>query len=401
MSKLDALIAELCPEGVQRKPLVECGSLSRGGSLQKKDLVVGGFPAIHYGQIHKNPVIALTAPPAFVTKTVFDKSRKASPGDLIIADTSEDVEGVATATAWLGESHVAVSGHTLVFTHNLDPKFVSYFFKTDDFQRQKNRKVKGVKVKDILAADLGGIEIPAPPLRVQREIVSILDMFTALEAELEAELEARRTQLEETRKSLLFTTGSRVVPLSHLAAYSQLRIASHELTSSNFVGVDNLSANKGGVKDSGFVPSSGSVTRFFAGDVLLGNIRPYLRKIWSADRPGGCSGDVLCIRLLPETKGQVNPRYLYHCLASEEFFEYAVQTSKGAKMPRGDKASILKYPVHVPSLSRQSEIVSILDRLDLLVHDVTLGIPAEIAARRKQYDYYRNKLLTFKELETA
>jgi type I restriction enzyme S subunit len=72
--------------------------------------------------------------------------------------------------------------------------------------------------------------------------------------------------------------------------------------------------------------------------------------------------------------------------------------SKGAKMPRGDKASILKYPVAIPPIADQNRIVSILDKFERLVNDISTGLPAEIAARRQQYEYYRNKLLTFKEL---
>lgn len=76
-----------------------------------------------------------------------------------------------------------------------------------------------------------------------------------------------------------------------------------------------------------------------------------------------------------------------------------MQHAKGAKMPRGDKAAILNYPIHVPSLGDQRRIVEVLQKFDALVNDLSVGLPAELAARRKQYEYYRDKLLTFKELE--
>ena len=201
------MIRELCPEGVQRKQLRDCGTFRKGGSLQKKEMMEIGKPAIHYGQIHMNPVISLTLPPTKVSDEIFSSSRKADPGDLIIADTSEDLEGVATAVAWLGESQIAVSGHILVFSHNLEPKYVSYFFKTADFRNQKNRKSKGVKVKDISSERLGEAVIPVPPLAIQREIVSILDKLDALVNDiaygLPAEIEARRKQYEYYRNKLL------------------------------------------------------------------------------------------------------------------------------------------------------------------------------------------------------
>ena len=166
-----------------------------------------GQPAIHYGQIHTNPVVFLLKPPTRVSDAVFSSSRVADPGDLIIADTSEDLDGVATAVAWLGDSKIAVSGHILIFGHDMEPKYVSYFFKTSEFKRQKNKKSKGVKVKDISSQRLGEVVIPVPPLEIQKEIVSILDKLDALVNDitigLPAEIAARRKQYEHYRNKLL------------------------------------------------------------------------------------------------------------------------------------------------------------------------------------------------------
>ena len=91
-------------------------------------------------------------------------------------------------------------------------------------------------------------------------------------------------------------------------------------------------------------------------------------------------------------------RFLYYCLSSENFFEYDNRNSKGAKMPRGNKEAIMEYSFGIPTIEEQERIVSILDRFDSLCNDISLGLPAEIEARQKQYEYYRDKLLTFKEL---
>ena len=90
------------------------------------------------------------------------------------------------------------------------------------------------------------------------------------------------------------------------------------------------------------------------------------------------------------------PKFLYQLLASDAFFNYDNQFAKGAKMPRGDKEAIMNYPIPIPPLSEQQRIVDILDRFDALVNDLSAGLPAEIEARRKQYEYYRDTLLTFK-----
>ena len=182
--------------------------------------------------------------------------------------------------------------------------------------------------------------------------------------------------------------------LSEIAEYSKLRANAIELSASNYIGVDNLLPEKRGKTDSNFVPNSGSFTRFSVGDILIGNIRPYLKKIWLADITGGTNGDVLVIHL---TKDNVLPRYLYQTLCSDNFFAYNVQYSKGAKMPRGSKQAIMNYRIPIPPIDEQIRIIDILERFQALVNNITTGLPAEIAARQKQYGYYRDKLLKFEE----
>ena len=182
------------------------------------------------------------------------------------------------------------------------------------------------------------------------------------------------------------------VKLKHVASYSKAKIDAADIDKDTYVGVDNLLQDKKGKTSSNYVPSSGKLTCYQLGDVLIGNIRPYLRKIWLATNSGGTNGDVLVVR------GQdsiINSRFLYYCLSSEDFFEYDNKYSKGAKMPRGDKEAIMDYQFEVPTLEEQERIVSILDRFDSLCNDISTGLPAEIEARKKQYEYYRDKLLSF------
>ena len=153
--------------------------------------------------------------------------------------------------------------------------------------------------------------------------------------------------------------------------------------------------NRAGKKLSEHIPIEGNAVGFVAGDTLVGNIRPYLKKIWLADCDGGTNGDVLVIR--GSNHEIVYPQFLYHILASDEFFNYDNNNSKGAKMPRGNKDAIMQYMCAVPTIKRQKEIVALLDRFDTLCNDLSGGLPAEIEARKKQYEYYRDALLTFKE----
>jgi type I restriction enzyme S subunit len=182
-----------------------------------------------------------------------------------------------------------------------------------------------------------------------------------------------------------------------IATYSKTRINANQLNSNSYVGVDNLLQDKQGKTVSNYVPITGKLTRYEKEDILIGNIRPYLKKIWHATNVGGTNGDVLVLRINENEKGNLNSRFLYYWLASDAFFSYNMQYAKGAKMPRGDKAMIMKYDVPIPSLEEQNRIVSILDKFDALVGDISVGLPAELKARRSQYEYFRGKLLTFNE----
>ncbi|MEL7666964.1 MAG: restriction endonuclease subunit S [Actinomycetota bacterium] len=183
------------------------------------------------------------------------------------------------------------------------------------------------------------------------------------------------------------------VRLGDVAAYSKTRISASAVDGETFVGVDNLQPNQGGRTSSNYVPKSGYLTEYRAGDVLIGNIRPYLKKIWLATNSGGCSGDVLAVRIRDSYSTTLEPEFLYRILSSEAFFAYDMQYAKGAKMPRGSKPMILKYRIPVPPLEVQREIVRILDLFTTLEAE----LEAELEARRRQYAHYRDSLLTFPE----
>lgn len=139
--------------------------------------------------------------------------------------------------------------------------------------------------------------------------------------------------------------------LKDLCDYVNEKIRVSLLNRSNFIGVDNMLQNKGGIVESDYIQEYGYATKFQSGDILVGNIRPYLRKIWLADFDGGCSADVLCIR----SKGKVSSKYIFACLCQDSFFDFVMKGSKGTKMPRGDKNRIMEYPL-LESVQNKNEI---------------------------------------------
>lgn len=200
----DSLFEALdCP----RVSLGSLGTFVRGNGLQKKDLQESGNPVIHYGQVFTRYGLHEDKTLSYANDEVYNKLRKAEKGNLVIATTSENDEDVCKALAWLGETPAGISGDAYIYRHEMNPKYVSYFFTTHDFQRQKLRHITGTKVRRVSGKNLETIEIPLPSLEEQQRIVDILDRFDALTSSLSeglpAELAARRNQYEYYRDQLL------------------------------------------------------------------------------------------------------------------------------------------------------------------------------------------------------
>lgn len=380
MSKIDELIEKLCPNGVNYAKLgALCENLKKE-TLKTTELKKDGkYPVINSGRDFYG---------------YYDNYN--NEGNAFVLAARGEYAGFINYI----ENEFWAGGLCYPYRSKdeqiLITKFIYYYLKSNEKYIMETLVARG-SIPAINKSDIDKITLPVPPLEVQCEIVHILDDFTLLSAELSAELKAREKQYEYYKDILLKNYSSNGnIMLKEIAEYSKDKINAEELNEDNYVGVDNLLPNKQGKKKSSHIPQVGNSTKYHINDILIGNIRPYLKKIWYANNKGGTNGDVLVIHI---TNERVNPKYLYYILSSDKFFNYDTSNSKGAKMPRGNKDAVMKYKFFLPTMEEQNKIVNILDKFEKLCNDISEGLPAEIEARQKQYEYYRDKLLTFKELK--
>lgn len=404
MSNLEELIERLCPDGVEYKTLGDVATISRGGNFQKKDFTEQGKPCIHYGQIYTRYGLFTDKTLTFINDECFAKQKYAEPNDIIMAVTSENIEDICKCVAWLGTEKVAVSGHSAIIHHSLDPKYLAYFFHSQHFFNQKRRLAHGTKVMEVTPDTLKSIQLPVPPLEVQREIVRILDNFTFLTTELAAELAARQKQYEYYRDLLLTFKPNESTILNERTNELELSGAIRWMKLGDIadIGTGNGNTNEG--LDTGKYP-------FFvrSQDIKYKNEYDFDETaiITSGDGVGVgkifhfVSGKYALHQRAYRvhiTSDNVLPKYFFYYFKNS-FLTYISKASFHSSVTSIRRPMMINFPVPVPPLEVQQRIVDILDRFDTLCNDISSGLPAEIEARQKQYEYYRDKILNFKELK--
>lgn len=403
MSRIDDLIAEYCPDGVKHQTLGEIGEFIRGNGIQKRDFQDSGFGCIHYGQIYTYYGLFADHTKSFIDPNLAEKRKKAYKGDLVIATTSENEEDVCKACAWLGEEPIAISGDAYIFRHHQNPKYISYCFQSELFQSQKKKYITGTKVLRVNGDAMAKIHVPVPPLPVQEEIVRILDSFSSLEAELEAELEARRKQYAYYRNELLTFDRERVItaciqdictricsggtPSSKRHDYYDGNVPWLRTQDIDFNVINQTSAT---ISDEGLKNSAAQWIP--ANCVIVAMYGATAAKVAVNSIPL-TTNQACCNLQIDESKADV--RYVFHWLSNE--YEHLKALGEGSQSNINAK-KVRLYPISLPPFEEQQRIVSILDRFDKLTNDLSSGLPAEIESRHKQYEYYRDRLLSFDEL---
>ena len=410
MSKLEKLIAELCPDGVEYKTLGEVASISRGGNFQKKDFCDIGVPCIHYGQIYTRYDLFADKTITYITENCARKQKFAKTNDIVMAVTSENIEDVCKCIAWLGNEDVAVSGHSAIISHNQDPKYLVYYFHSQMFFAQKRKLAHGTKVIEITPDTLKSIKLPVPPLEVQREIVHILDSFTLLTAELTAELTARKKQYEFYRDKLLSHDGS--YPMKALAELGKWSggktpsmseksfwekgtipwISSKDMKLSTLVDTQDHITEKA-VKEA-------SMTVYPANSIAVVTRSGILKHTFPVAYVPFETTINQDIKMLVVNE-DILPKYAFHVIQGKGN-DILVKTKKqGGTVDSLDFQKVLEYKVPIPNLDIQRRLVEVLDNFDTICTDLNIGLPAEIEARQKQYEYYRDLLLTFAEKDST
>ncbi|HCB0676440.1 TPA: restriction endonuclease subunit S [Klebsiella quasipneumoniae subsp. similipneumoniae] len=398
MSGLNFLNKLLDGVDVEWLSLGELGDFIRGNGLQKKDFVESGFPAIHYGQIYTRYGLSADKTFTYVLPELANKLRKAQKNDLLLATTSENDEDVVKPLAWLGDN-VAISGDMMLFRHEQNVKYLAYFFQSEIFQTQKMKYITGAKVRRVSSGDLSKIKIPIPSsnnpeksLTIQSEIVRILDKFTALTAELTAELTMRKKQYNYYRDKLLsFEEGG--------VEWKMLGDLGENLDSKR-------KPITSGLREAGSIPyygASGIVDYvkdyIFDGDFLLisedgANLLARNTPIaFSISGKSWVNNHAHVIKF----DSYAERRYVEYYLNSIDLAPYIA----GAAQPKLNKKNLESIRIPNPSPEDKERIVSILDKFDALTNSINEGLPREIELRQKQYEYYRDLLFSFPKPEAT
>lgn len=180
-------------KGWEVKKIGEIGNVERGAGISKKDFVEEGLPCIHYGQLHTCLGATTHEHKTCIPKDLLPKYKIAHPGDVIMAITSEDVEGSCTSTAWLGDYDIVVGSDAAIFHHSINGVYISYYTRTKAFYNEKAKYAKGFKVTHISTSEIETIPIPLPPLSLQQEFAAKIEAIEAMKAKVRQSLKESET----------------------------------------------------------------------------------------------------------------------------------------------------------------------------------------------------------------
>ena len=383
---------------VEWKPLGDVADIYGGlTGKSKSDFEHGNALFVSYKNIYNNyEVNSQELSKVKVSET--EQQHKIEYGDILFTGSSETAEEVAYSSAVTTHFNEAVYLNSFSFgvrfhkDIELIPEFSKHLFRVSYMRKQLAKTASGVTRFNVSKTRFKKILIPIPPLSVQRKLVEILDKFTELEAELEAELDCRKRQYEYYRNKLLAfdmlntppekLNNVTVIPLEKLCSV----LRGKRLTKRELYDKGDYPVFHGGIDPIGYYSKpnrEAHSTMIINVGASAGTVGYSSREFWSSD---GC----FCF----SHNESLNQRYLYYVL---QCMEGSIKAKvRKAGIPTLDNKVIAKIKIPIPPLSEQQRIVSILDKFDTLTSSISEGLPKEIELRRKQYEYYREQLLSFR-----
>lgn len=387
MKNLETLINELCPEGVEFVKFKDCCDYVRGITYNKsKEVFDDNTPA--WNVLRANNITLSNNHLNFddvkrVSKEVKVKSTQMlKNGDILICAGSGSKDHIGKVAYIEKNLEYTFGGFMAVIrSTKINTRFLFHILTGNSFKQYLSLALNSSTINNLNSSVMGNFEFPLPPIEVQTEIVRILDKFTELEAELEAELDCRRRQYEYYRDKLLsfenvggqdveWKKMSEVCKIMNGKDYKHLPNGDIPVYGSGGImtHINEYAYNKPSV----LIPRKGSIGNLFYVD------EPF----WTVDT----------IYWTKINENVIRPKFLYYFMTTKDL----TKMNMAAGVPSLTQSMLNKIKLPIPPLAEQERIVSILDRFESLTTSLTAGLPAEIAARRQQYEHYRDQLLTFK-----
>ena len=380
MNKLSELINKLCPNGVEYKPLEKCCNIldNMRKPITKSAREKGNYP--YYGA---NGI------QDYVSNYIFD-------GKFILVGEDGSVinrNGNPIVTWAEGKIWVNNHAHIIEEIEGIQLRYLYYYIQTINVANLIHGNIPKLN-----QGDFRKLRIAVPPMEVQCEIIRILDKFTELEAELEAELENRKKQYEYYRDKLLnFDETGNHCDCTHTHTHGYFYkqeikwITISDILIKNGKDYKHLSDGNYPVYGTGGIITYVNSFVYDKPSVLIPR-KGSLNKLYYVEEP---FWNVDTIYYTVINSKIVIPKYIYYILSNMHLEKLNI----AGGIPSLTQATLYKIKIPVPSLEVQEKLVNILNKFDKIINGISEGLPAEIEARQQQYEYYRDKILTFKELE--
>lgn len=422
MSRLNDLIKALAPNGVRYVALGDVAKTVGGlNGKTKADFSGGTARYVSYKNVYANIAVDTMAPD-FVVVRAGERQNRLHADDILVTGSSENLQDVGISSVVLAEPSEPLYLNSFCFVLRFNQpelllsEFSKYLFRAEPIRKQIRQAASGVTRINISKERFMKIRVPLPPIEVQNEVVRILDRFsdlaTDLQANLDEELGLRRRQHEHYRRELIKgrTSETETVRLGDVV---NLQIGfpfkssqfSSDAADTRLLRGDNI--GQGFLHDRAYkrwrrtADEALQPYELQVGDVVLAMDRPWVAaglkwaQLTDQDLPALLVQRVARLRANVEVLDQ---NYLARLISSTEFTSHILGSQNGNTVPHISGADIANFAFSIPTLSEQRHIAKALGEFDKVANDLGAALPAEVVARRKQYEYYRDRLLTFKEL---